>query len=243
MAEQTGRENNMEFDFAVPGREEEPEQEYVSRPVYENDAKERKISFLWLLQHYSRENAAAYKAQKERRKSEKEGKSQKKVKSEKREKGQPGKRKQKISAQPSSETPAEEIPQKQRAKESREEDNFGETVLVSRDSRPGLSDTAALPRAALECTGFGETVAIQKVPFVIGRSPHGVDLCIADNKMVGRMHAEISYHDGAYFIKDLKSLNHVYLDGRKILAETETELRDKMQILLGNEEFIFHSNA
>ena len=66
-----------------------------------------------------------------------------------------------------------------------------------------------------------------------------MDLCIADNKTVGRKHAVISYYNGSYFIKDLKSLNHVFLNGSQIPTEKETKLNHRMKITLGDEVLIF----
>jgi len=99
------------------------------------------------------------------------------------------------------------------------------------------------PEAALECIGFAQTVPLLQFPFLIGRSSQGVSLCIADNKKVGRRHAVILYRDGQYYIRDLTSLNHVYVDGEQIPPEKDIPLHDQAKIALGDEEFIFHLTA
>ena len=121
--------------------------------------------------------------------------------------------------------------------------HFGGTVLVDRKERPGLCREQAQPEAALECIGFAQTVPLLQFPFLIGRSSQGVSLCILDNKKVGRRHAVILCSGGQYYIRDLTSLNHVYVDGEQIPPEKDIPLHDQAKIALGDEEFIFHLTA
>ncbi len=227
---------NSGFDFAVPGEEEASGQDMVSMPAQEAPPT-RQVSLLWLLQHYNKENAAAYKLQRARKKAEKQGqKSGKKA-------VRQGKKEPEV---PDADGPVDPASASGAAPASRGQrvpakaDNFGETVYIERDSRPGLVGSQALVQASLECIGYGQTVALAKVPFLIGRSKQGVDLCIADNKTVGRTHAVITFRCGQYCITDLKSLNHVYIDGVPVEPEVETPIHDGCRIALGNEEFIFH---
>lgn len=228
-------EQNDGFDFAVPGEGEASGQDIVQMPAQEAPAP-RQVSLFWLLQHYNKENAAAYKLQRARKKAEKRSqKSSKKA-------GRQGKREHDVPVGrpvgPAPVSDAAPINQGQRIPAS--DGNFGETVYIERDSRPGLAGSQALAQASLECIGYGQTVILAKVPFLIGRSKQGVDLCIADNKTVGRTHAVITFRCGQYCITDLKSLNHVYIDGMPVEPEVETPIHDGCRIALGNEEFIFH---
>lgn len=229
------KKRNKDLGFAVPGDSE------VSGSQKDNDSSQSvsagpdggKITLFWLLQHYSKENAALYKAEKEKRKIEKAGK------------------KEQLRTRGTYIAPAEHILTETQpeldvqVEASRQEkhlqdisnDDFGETVFIDRSSRPG---TVMPPKAYLECLGFGKKIALNKMPFIIGRSLKGVDLCVADNKTVGRKHAEISFHSGFYYITDLRSLNHVYLDGEQIPQGREIQLKDRMKISLGDERFIFH---
>lgn len=227
------------LDFAIPQMDEDLQEESISSPMPGRNEKETKLSLFWLLQHYSKENAAAYKEQRDKKKADKKEKQKKNsiIKSEENSKEKRGKRDKKGRQEPVSS--GKDALRNKDIRTDRGE-NFGQTVIVDRDNRPGLAYAQIPPKAALECVGFGETVPLQTVPFIIGRSSQGVDLCIADNKTVGRKHAVISYRDGWYYITDLKSLNHVYLDEKQIQPETETQLHDQARIMLGNERFVFH---
>lgn len=259
MAGQKDRDIDHSLDFAVPGLDEEElgsmdqyqmsqdqtgldfEDQDQDRKQQESGESSKEISLFYLLQHYNKENAAAYKLQKSRKK---EGKQRKKTgRIENNRKTERGKREKNISRAPavpvtsSAAQKQQEIEKKQKV----QEDDFGVTVYVNRDSGRGMADDQTVhAKAALECPGYGQTVPVDRLPFTIGRSTNGVDLCIADNRTVGRRHAVISYRSGIFYIKDLNSLNHVFLNGRQIPPEKEIALKNHMKITLGNEELIFY---
>lgn len=234
-----------DYDFEVPGLDEE-EQGGFEKDIENQEEVKSDISLFWLLQHYNKENAAAYKIQKARKKEQK-----KIVKQSKQEKKETKKAQEQEDVQtpPSVPRRGEQTYKGEEKYDDRgneEEDDFGATVYVNRDSRPGTADVPfypEYPKASLKCPGYGQTVPVDNIPFYIGRSASGVDLCIADNKTVGRIHAVISYHDGVFYIKDLNSLNHVYLNGTQIQPNQETKLNSDTKILLGNEELIFHFSS
>jgi soluble lytic murein transglycosylase-like protein len=51
-------------------------------------------------------------------------------------------------------------------------------------------------------------------PFRIGRASE-CEVCI-DNEYVSRVHAEVSFEDGSWWIRDLNSSNGLYLNGRRV---------------------------
>ena len=82
-------------------------------------------------------------------------------------------------------------------------------------------------------TKFKELVRL-KLPIKIGRMPTN-DIVLPDvvayDSIVSRVHAEITYRDGRYWIEDLGSTNHTYVNDEiltakqpKALAETDTVL-------------------
>lgn len=230
------KEEDYELDFAIPGQEAKDELDSADSAEQEKAADRSDISLFWLLQHYNKENAAAYKMQQSRKKEKK--KNTKTVRT--------GKKEKKKTEEDALITPvsSQNMKKKAGAEEERrrkEDENFGRTVYVKRENRQDLGELPVC-EAALECPGYGQTVPVDQLPFLIGRSSTGVDLCIADNKTVGRMHALISYHNGFYYIKDLNSLNHVFLNGRQIPSEKEIKLTDGTRITLGDEELIFHNS-
>ena len=110
--------------------------------------------------------------------------------------------------------------------------NMGETTLL------GFSESTLYSFLVWKRTG--EKIVIDKPDFRIGREKSYVDFCINDNTSVGRNHAEIIRKDGAFFIRDLKSLNFTMVNGEKVSPSFEVELWDNDIISLANEEFEFH---
>lgn len=111
----------------------------------------------------------------------------------------------------------------------------GGTVVMDRDL---LEKISRIP-ARIYCVAFNQDVEIKKVPFTIGRSRQNIDLCIHGNANMGRRHAEITYRDGSYFIEDLNSVNHVFVNSRKIEANVPYRLKANDKFMLANEEFVF----
>ena len=110
--------------------------------------------------------------------------------------------------------------------------NMGETTL--------LSFSQNVVNAFLIWRRTGEKIFINKSNFRIGREESYVDFCVNNNTSVGRNHAEIIQKDGAYFIRDLRSLNFTRVNGEKVSPSIEVELWDNDIISLANEEFEFH---
>lgn len=191
------------------------------------------ITLIWLLNHYSKANMAAYKAQKAAR--------------------QAGKQPQ---AQPPAPPQRPPVPPQQpnRAQEYRPQPQYQpqqpgfyqqppaqkEAVQPPEDTGTVFIDRSRVQFASLECLGFQQTVKINKYPYRIGRVSEKVDLCISDNPAISAAHAEILCEGGAFYIKDLNSLNHVFVNGAEIPRGKLVLLQDNTNVRLGNEEFIFH---
>ncbi|MBW2263507.1 MAG: FHA domain-containing protein [Deltaproteobacteria bacterium] len=61
----------------------------------------------------------------------------------------------------------------------------------------------------------GQKIPITKDQFIIGRGLKTSDLAIKDGN-ISRKHAAIIYHNGAYYIKDLGSVNGIEYSGKRI---------------------------
>lgn len=85
-----------------------------------------------------------------------------------------------------------------------------------------------------------ELVEINKPSFRIGKG-QDMDYCVWDNNMVSRTHAEIILRGQNYFVKDLESKNHTYVNGQMIEVGNEVEIRDGDTIRLADEEFNFRA--
>ncbi|MGG1401355.1 DUF6382 domain-containing protein [Bacillus salipaludis] len=84
----------------------------------------------------------------------------------------------------------------------------------------------------------GAKIYLTKDVFRLGRDPGQVDFT-AENKVIGRMHAEILNVDGEYFFVDKQSRNGSYLNGVRIISNTKAKLKHEDRIKLANVEFIF----
>lgn len=234
--------------FAVPKQKAEKRSASSQTP-------EKEISMLYLLQHYNKENAAAYKAQKDARK--KNGKAPSAagfaVPGQEQGIGQPPAQSQQRSVQPQQpsvqpqqlEPSSQAMPQKEPAAIYPQEDNFGDTVVMGVDEPGedtvvmGESMAGVVIRPYLLRSSNNERIHIDKPVFHIGKERSYVDYCISGNATVSRSHADIISRNGQFFIVDNNSTNHTYVDGQMIPSNTETALSHGTKIRLSNEEFEF----
>ena len=84
-----------------------------------------------------------------------------------------------------------------------------------------------------------ETILIDKPVFRLGKEKSYVDYFVTNNVAVSRSHADIITRKNKYYIVDLNSKNHTFINSQEIPVRSEMELRDGDKIKLGNEEFIF----
>ena len=80
---------------------------------------------------------------------------------------------------------------------------------------------------------------ITKNVFRIGKANRGVDYHISGNGAISRQHAIITKKDDGYYIKDNKSTNHTYVNGKELAEGEEVLLTNNSRIRLGDEEFMF----
>ena len=91
----------------------------------------------------------------------------------------------------------------------------------------------------LERKKNGESIAISKANFSIGKDDLHCDFCIRDNNTISRQHAIISISAGRVYIEDNHSKNGTYLNDIKLISGQRQELRDGDCLKLSNEEFIY----
>jgi hypothetical protein len=84
----------------------------------------------------------------------------------------------------------------------------------------------------------GEKIVVTKEVFKIGRDPEQADYA-SNNKVVGRIHAELVSADGEYFLIDKHSRNGSYLNGVKLSPNEKTKIKHEDRIKLANQEFVF----
>jgi ribosomal protein L40E len=85
-----------------------------------------------------------------------------------------------------------------------------------------------------------EKINIDSKEFIIGKKHEMVNYCVVDNPAISRVHAKIVKHDdGRYFIVDMGSTNHTYVNGTQAPANMEVPINKGAKIRISNEEFIF----
>lgn len=117
----------------------------------------------------------------------------------------------------------------------------GKSTRNQKKGANGKSNKAPVPKVNpyIIRVNTEERVMIMKQNFKIGKSNIGVDFTIDGNGAVSRVHAIITNKDGSYYIKDNKSTNHTYVNG-KMVQDGESELlTHDSKIVLGDEEFVF----
>jgi pSer/pThr/pTyr-binding forkhead associated (FHA) protein len=62
---------------------------------------------------------------------------------------------------------------------------------------------------------------------------------VEGNRTISRRHARITNENGVFFIEDLQSMNHTYLNDKQLAEKERAVLRNGDHIRLANEEFIF----
>ena len=84
-----------------------------------------------------------------------------------------------------------------------------------------------------------ETIYINKPVYRLGKERSYVDYFITNNSVISRSHADIITRNGRYYIKDLNSKNHTYINNQKLPVHCEIEIHNGDRLKLANEEFIF----
>jgi len=114
------------------------------------------------------------------------------------------------------------------------------TICDDIDEKTELMSGKPSPYLVYVENGMPIKINLEKRSTVIGRKRDSVDYVISSGK-VGRVHAEILYHDSKYYIKDCNSKNGSYINnGSRLLSDTEFEIKDGDKIRLADVEMILH---
>lgn len=113
------------------------------------------------------------------------------------------------------------------------------TGLLNEDDTTLLVENANIHFPTLNNVNTGEVVKVDKPVFRIGKERSYVDYFVANNNAVSRSHADIITRGNKYFIMDLNSKNHTYVDGQMIPVRCEVEIFEGSRIRIANEEFIY----
>jgi serine/threonine protein kinase len=104
-----------------------------------------------------------------------------------------------------------------------------------------IPDVALAITACNDATMVGKQFRIRSFPFRIGR-PAG-DLPLAFDEAISRQHAELTYTNGAFGIRDLGSANGTFVNGKRLRPGEAEPLLFGARILLGSNTLLtFVSN-
>lgn len=253
-------------DRQAVGKKQKKEQK---KAASQQPASEKGMSMFYLLQHYNKENAAAYKAQKEARK--KGGNAAPTtnpapvsasgfampVQQAQPQVQQPGAQWSSTQAQiqqSSVQQPVQPVvqppiqqPPVSPAQSFSGSENFGDTVVMGAD---GFGEDTVVVSGAMAASAIkpyllrgsnNERIFLDKPIFHIGKERSYVDYCISGNPTISRSHADIIDRNGQFFIVDNNSTNHTYINGEMIPSNTEIPLSHGTRIRLSDEEFEFLS--
>ncbi len=229
----------------------------------------KKMSALYLIRHYNKENLEIYKAQKGNKEEPKKEKPEK-VKAPK---GPgipsgfsiPGQQVPIVPAKNDTKTPPantgaaaadvsgyypdsrmENTKVPGRSEFNSSSADFGDTTVLIAPGAAGETSlltanvtTAVKPRPYLVRIKNGEKVLIDKPRFRIGKEKSYVDYFIGDNTAISRSHADIIVKGDSYYLIDLNSTNHSFVNGSMIQGNVETEIKNGNRIRLANEDFDF----
>ncbi len=113
------------------------------------------------------------------------------------------------------------------------EDAGDMTILMPPDS----VNEANEERAVLIRQKNLENIEINKPQFFIGRGDPSRDYCINDNMAVGHKHAMIEKREHDYYLIDLNSRNHTYLNEAELEPQRAYKLSSSDKIAFADEEF------
>lgn len=120
--------------------------------------------------------------------------------------------------------------------------NYGETVVLNGYQ---AGETTVLKAGGMQMRPTlirkrnNETVVINKPTFRIGKEKSYVDYFIGDNTAISRSHADIITRNGQYYIVDMNSTNHTYVNGVLIQSNVEVPIAAGTKLRLANEDFEF----
>ncbi len=118
------------------------------------------------------------------------------------------------------------------------DDEGAEETALLVDTQP-VSQPVRFPTLLRVLTG--EAITVNKPVFRLGKERSYVDYFVNNNAAVSRSHADIITRGGRYYVMDLNSKNHTFINGQETPVHCELEIMDGDHLRLGNEEFIFQT--
>ena len=119
------------------------------------------------------------------------------------------------------------------------------TLFVGGSAETGqtvcLRNMSGSANAMITRLSNGEKVVVADSVFKIGKEKSYVNYCVTGNATVSRIHAQIEFDQGQYYLVDKKSMNKSFIQGVQTPMEPEKRypLHNGDHFKLSNEEFVF----
>lgn len=94
--------------------------------------------------------------------------------------------------------------------------------------------------AVLHPTGPGQQIPIDRAVVLVGRSPE-CDAVIDFSTKISRMHCALVQVDTGYYIRDLGSMNGVWVGGQRV--EKDAKLTNGVEVAIGDVKFQYLENV
>ncbi len=85
----------------------------------------------------------------------------------------------------------------------------------------------------------GERIVIDKEVFKLGKDAACADYVVDNNPTISRNHADIERREDGFYARDKGSLNHTFVDGKKVKPEEPVKLTKGSLLQLSDEVFEF----
>ncbi len=122
---------------------------------------------------------------------------------------------------------------------SEHDDSVEPRYSIGEDGNGGISFFKAANDRTIHkivLRGKSGDIIIKKTPFRLGKQVDIVDYCIKNNA-VSRRHAEIIISGTKCYVVDLNSTNGTFINGRRLPADFQAEIKNNDILVFGNEQF------
>lgn len=93
----------------------------------------------------------------------------------------------------------------------------------------------ARPTCKFTRASTGDVISCDSLPTTLGRGSLA-DVRITGNPYVGRKHVRVTERDGEFYVEDLGSANHTFINGIQLAPEQPTPIHNGDVVALGKEE-------
>ncbi len=120
-----------------------------------------------------------------------------------------------------------------------------ETTILSAGANSNNNATTVLSHSAPEICAYlvrkknGEKKKIDSIEFTVGKDVSRVNYCVRENSSISRCHMKIIKRGMQYYVMDLGSTNHTYVNDAIIPPNQEFEIKNRDSIKVSDEEFTF----